>query len=529
MLLPYFKSLAYANSVQHFLDRHLEAGRGDKPALYFQEQGYSYSDVFSLSGKAGNLFAESGVDFENRVVIILPDSPSYVAAFFGAIRIGAVPVPVSTRLSLDDYQYIFADCRPRAAIIAGGHLPLIESIRKDFEAQALPFPRRVWVVGDEELPSGFEPFEESLQGVSANCPIRPTSRDDMALIQYTSGSTGIPKGVVHLHRGLMEVGDGLVEKLQIKESDVCFSVAKLSFGYGLGNSVLFPFTCGASSILYPGMADPFNVLDILTRLKPTILFGIPSLYSAILDVPKGAEGFDLSSVRLCVSAGEHLNAKLFQRWKDTFGHEIVDGIGSTECLHIFISGEPNNVKPGSTGTPVPGYEVKLLDEQSRPVNAGEIGELYVKSDSNAARYWNKYHETKGTMLGTWTRTGDLFYQEDEYFYFIGRSDDVIKVRGSKVAPFEIEECLLSHEAVKECGVIGIANEEGATSVSAYICLNEGWEASGRMKKELKDYVRNNLAPHKCPRRIEFISEVPKTTTGKIARFKLRAGAELNSR
>jgi benzoate-CoA ligase family protein len=528
-MLPYFKSLAYANSAQHLLDRHLEAGRGDQPAVHYQEQTFSYSDIFSLAGRAGNLFAEAGLGYENRVVIILPDSPLYLAAFFGAIRIGAVPVPVSTRLSLDDYQYIFADCRPMATVIASGHLPIIETMRKDFEEQALPFPRAVWVVGEGEVPSGFQPFAESLQSVSADCPARPTCRDDMALIQYTSGSTGIPKGVVHLHRGLIEVGRGLVEKLQISESDLCFSAAKLSFGYGLGNSVIFPFSQGASSILYPGLVDPFNVLDILTRLKPTVFFGIPSLYSAILDVPQGEKDFDLSSLRLCVSAGEHLNARLLLRWKDTFGHEIVDGIGSTECLHIFISGEPGSVKAGSTGTPVPGYEVKLLDEQGRAVGPGETGELYVKSDCNASRYWNKYHETKGTMIGQWTRTGDLFYQENEYFYFVGRSDDVIKVRGSKVTPFEIEECLLSHAAVKECGVIGITNEEGITSVSAYICLHEGWTASQQMKKELKQYVRNLLAPHKCPRRIEFISEVPKTTTGKIARYKLRAGAELNSR
>lgn len=523
-MTPLFKSLTYANCARHLLDRNVEEGGGARPALLYEGETFSYSDTLGLVGRAGNLFAGAGVSYENRVVIILPDSPSAVAAILGAMRIGAVPVPVSTRLSVDDYEYIFADCRPAAAVVGRQHLPVVEKIRKDFEEESLPFPANVWAVGAETLPPGFMDFEEALRGAPADCPVRPTREDDMALIQYTSGSTGRPKGVVHLHRGVIEVSRGFVERLQLRGDDLCFSVAKLSFGYGFGNSLIFPFSRGACSILYPGIVDPFSVLDILTRLRPTVFFGIPSMYAAMLEVPQGAGGADLSGLRLCVSAGEHLSAQLFHRWQETFGHEVLDGLGSTECLHIFISGEPGRVKPGSTGTPVPGYEVKLVDEQGRAVSPGEVGELYVKSECNAARYWNKQRETKATMLGPWTRTGDLLRQEGERFYFVGRTDDVIKVRGSKVSPVEIEECLSSHGGVRECGVVGVADREGITSVVAYVCLNEGWEPSARLKKELKEHVRSTISPHKCPRRIEFIPEMPKTTSGKVARYKLRAQA-----
>lgn len=524
-MAPSYKSHAFVNCAPYLLDRHVEGGGGHRPALRYEGESFSYSDTLGLACKAGDLFTSAGLDYENRVLMILPDSPLSVAALFGAMRVGAVPVPVSTRLSADEYRYIFADCRPAAAVVGPQHLAAVEKIREEFEQESLPFPRNVWVAGGGgDLPRGFADFEEGLRGASADCPVRPTHEDDVALIQYTSGSTGIPKGVVHLHRGVIEVTRGFPERLRLGADDLCFSVAKLSFGYGFGNSVLFPFSRGACSILYPGLVDPFNVLDILTRLRPTVFFGIPSMYAAILEVSQGGRGFDLSGVRLCVSAGEHLSAELFRRWRAAFGHEIVDGIGSTECLHVFISGEPGRVRPGSTGTPVAGYEVRLVDERGREVAPGEVGELHVKSECNAARYWNKQRETRATMLGAWTRTGDFFRREGEYFYFVGRADDVIKVRGSKVSPLEIEERLLTHEAVKECGVVGEAGEDGITSVVAYVRLNDGWEGGGRLSRELKDHVRGALSPHKCPRRIEFIAEMPKTATGKIARHRLRSGA-----
>jgi benzoate-CoA ligase family protein len=509
----------------YFLDRHVEEDRGHRNAIFYKDQAINYEELYNLAAKAGNLFLNSQVDYENRVAIILPDCPLQVAAFFGLIRIGAVPVPLSTKFSADDYLYVFADCRPVAAIIDREHIPALEYVQQYLESHQLPLLKHIFVVEESNLPPGYSAFEDLLTQQSNECKSRATSLDDMALIQYTSGSTGTPKGVVHLHRGLLEVSRNITRRLELNDSDVCLSAAKLSFGYGLGNSVLFPFSLAASVILHPDLSDPFAMFDLINRYKPTAFFGVPSLYSAMLSAPIPEEDSDLSSLRLCVSAGEHLSATLFRNWKKRFGHEIIDGIGSTECLHLFISGQRGRIKPGSTGTVIEDNEAMILDDEGQRVATGEVGHLHIKSRCNAARYWNKHDETMATMIGPWTRTGDLFFQDAEgYFYFVGRSDDVIKVGGLKVSPVEIEECLLANESVKECAVIGLTSEEGISCIHAYVRLNPGWEPDKRLKRKLKEHVRSSISPHKCPKEIEFVSELPKTITGKIARYKLRKTA-----
>lgn len=515
------QGLNQANAATYFLDRNVEAGRGEDVALYYLDQSTSYSQLLDLACRAGNLFLNSGIDYENRVVIILPDSPIHVVALLGLIRIGAVPVTLSTRLSPDDYLYVFADCRPKGLVIGQEHVYVMESVRRQLEENSFPFPKNTWVVGSGQAPSHYRLLEDLLSQSSSEPVVRKSSRDDTAIIQYTSGSTGTPKGVVHLHRGLLQVTGYLARRLGMNEADKIFSVAKLSFGYGLGNSVLLPFSLGACSILHPGLADPFTIYDMLIRHRPTVFFGVPSLYSAMLQVNVCETDFDPATLRVCVSAGEHLSASLFHKWKERFGHEILDGLGSTECLHIFISGEIGRIKPGSVGTPIEGCDTKLLDDNGEPVNEGEIGHLYVKSPANAARYWNKHDETTATMIGPWIRTGDLLYQDEEgYYYYVGRSDDVIKVGALKVTPIEVEECLLKFEGIKECAVAGVTTKEGIASIHAYVCLNEGWEPSRRLKRVLKEYVQNSISPYKCPREIQFVTALPKTVNGKIARYRL---------
>ncbi|HJQ31325.1 MAG TPA: benzoate-CoA ligase family protein [Pyrinomonadaceae bacterium] len=520
------RQLGLANASQFYLDGRLEGGGGADPALRFENRATTYEELFHTAGRAGNLFAESGVGFENRVVLILPDSPLFVAAFFGLMRIGAVPVPVSTRLAPAEYLYILADCRPEAVVITSEHRPMLDGILRQLDDYGLPRPSHVWVTDSDLSSPPYEPLARHLDGAVSLCRVRPTRGDDVALIQYTSGSTGIPKGVVHLHRGLLEVARHIPGRLKLHKGDVCFSAAKLSFGYGLGNSVFFPLSVGACSVLMAGPADPYSVYDTVRRELPTVFFGVPSLYSAILSVPRCATEFDLSSVRLFVSAGERLSAGLFKRWKETFGSEIVEGFGSTECLHVFISSEEGCIKPGSTGTLIEGNEAKLVGDDGRPAAVGEPGELYVKSGANAARYWNRQDETAATMVGPWTRTGDVLYcDEDGYFFFVGRTDDLLKVGGLKVSPAEIEEALLLHEAVAECAVVCPEREDGTNVIVAYVRPREGWEAVSGVKRKLRAHLGGLLASHKLPREIIFVSELPRTFTGKVARYKLRSPAE----
>jgi benzoate-CoA ligase family protein len=499
------------NAVLTYLDRHLDAGHGCRTCFRSEDGDVTYEDLADTAGRAANVLADAGVRMEARVMLVLPDSPLLVAFILGAMRMGAVPVPVSTRLLAADYAYVAADCRPSAFVVGAEQTEILELAFK-----APPSPPVVFTV-----PS----LDEGLSMASPVRVVAPTSRDDAALIQYTSGTTGTPKGVVHLHRGLIALPDGFGRRLKLSPDDVCFSASKIPFGYGTGNSILFPMAAGASSILHPGPTDPFSVVDLLQRFEPTVFFAVPGLYSALLSLSDDAIVKPIQRLRMCVSGGEHLNQTLRDRWRDRFGAEILDGFGSTECLHIFMTSMPRFSGGESVGELVDGVEARLLDDADVPVSTGDIGHLWIRSPTNAAQYWNKYSETVTTMHGPWTRTGDQLFQDaDGYFHYVGRSDDILKVGGMKVAPTEVEAAMLQHPAVAECAVVGRVDDGVTTTVVAYVRVNDGYPETPDLERELHRHARSTLAVHKRPRAFHMVATLPTTSTGKLARFRLRIPA-----
>ena len=537
------------NCVHRLLDSHLAQGRGDAVCVRTEEGTVTYRELYHRVCRAANAFAAAGVEYENRVALVLPDSVDLLACVLGLLRIGAVPVPLSTALTAADYTRVFVDCRPRLAVVAPSRLADVLAAR-DATAPTLapgpPRPRAVWVAPDAGADAAADTgadvaaadraagadawWADRLADVPDTCPVLPTSPDDMAVIQYTSGSTGTPRGVVHLHRGLLAVLRGLPERLGLTAADVCFSAAKLSFAYGFGNSLLFPFAVGASTLLMPQTADAPRVLRLVRRCRPTVLFGVPALYAGVLTVAEREPTAGLPGVRLCVSAGEPLPPSLAERWRRRFGLDLLNGLGSTECLHIFLAQEPGRTPPGSSGTLVPGYEAELRDEQGRVLGPGEPGELWVRSEANAARYWNRQPETRTTMVGGWIRTGDQLRRDaDGVFSYLARTDDVLKVGGMKVAPTEIEDCLLRHPQVRECAVVGVPGRHGTTEIVAYVRPVAGRPDSPEhevaLRRSLRAHLRGSLAPYKLPRTLHVVDDLPRTTTGKVARQQLRTRRE----
>jgi benzoate-CoA ligase len=371
-------------------------------------------------------------------------------------------------------------------------------------------------------------FERWAQKASPDLQAAETSRDDSAFWLYSSGSTGFPKGCVHLQHDMAYCTECYAKPiLNISENDITFSAAKLFFAYGLGNNLYFPFAVGASAVLYPGRPVAEDMFKVVQQYRPTIFYGVPTLYASMLALSDAEKRFDFSSVRICVSAGESLPADILRRWQEKFHVDILDGIGSTEILHIFISNRIGEIKPGSTGKLVPGYEAIIADEKGQPVPQGEIGNLLIKGDSTAAYYWNKHEKTKDVINGHWIHTGDKYYQDEEgYYWYCGRADDMLKVSGQWVSPVEVEAALIAHPAVLEAAVVGDLDAEGLVKPRAYVVLKHGYEPSEGLADELKAFVKNRLAPFKYPRWIEFVPELPKTATGKIQRFKLRGGEEV---
>ncbi len=503
------------NASTTFIDANLEAERGDRVAIRCGGTAHTYRQVSAMVCRMGHALRSLGVRREERVALALPDSPDFVAGFFGAMRIGAVPVPLNTRLHGPEYRYMLGDCRARVLVAHETAMPAIRPQRAD-----LQHLEHVVVVGradDDEVDA---------QALLARQPdtLDPidTHRDEPGFWLYSSGSTGFPKGVVHRHHDLVHCADHYARNvLSLDQDDRTLSAAKLFFAYGLGNSLYFPFRVGATCVLHPDPPKPGDLFALIETERPTVFFGVPTLYAAMLEAAAD-HPYDLRSLRLCVSAGEALPAELFRQWHQRFGVEILDGIGSTEMLHIYLSNRAGRVVPGSSGTPVSGYEVKILDERESAVAVGEIGNLWVKGDSCSPGYWNRRQDTLRAMRGEWFHSGDTYSQDaDGVFWFRGRADDMMKVGGQWVSPVEVESALIEHPGVLEAAVVGQQDAEGLVKPKAYVVLASGRVASDALAAELEAFVAQRIAGYKRPRWIAFVESLPKTTTGKIQRFKLR--------
>ena len=512
----------YFNAAEYFIDRHVAQGRSDKVAIECGELRTTFGQLYAMVNQVGNGLKNLGVRIEERVLLLLLDTPEFAASFFGAIKIGAVPVPVNTLLKPSDYKYLLNNSRARIVIVSNSLLPTIREIPRT----ELHFLERIVVVGDQSSAGEFN-FSELVQGGSPVLQPAPTCKDDAAFWLYSSGSTGVPKACVHLQHDMVVSTERYAKAiLKISEHDRFFSVAKLFFAYGLGNGLYFPLAVGATSILLSGPPRPLSIFEVIQRHRPTLFFSVPSNYVKLLAHPAPDREFDLSSIRHAVSAGEALPASVYYRFKERFGIEILDALGSTEALHMLISNAPGEVRPGSSGKVLPGFEAKLVDDNDQAVAQGEIGNLIVKADSACAYYWNEHEKTKNTIAGPWLRTGDKYIEDkDGYFWYAGRSDDMLKVSGVWVSPIEIERVLSEHPAVLEVAVIFRQDQDELFKPAACVVLREGRTGTPQLARELQEFVVSRLPIFKRPHWVDFLLELPKTATGKVQRYKLRNSSQ----
>jgi benzoate-CoA ligase family protein len=497
-----------------FIDRHLLEGRADKVVIRTNRGvEVTYAGLAENVNRCGNALLGLGIGRGDRVIMIIKDCAEFFYCFWGAIKAGLIPVPVNTLLRTKDYAYIIGDSDCAAVIYSPEFSGEVEAALDQLDARP---PHCLRTEG------GDSSLQKLIAAVSADLEPTPATAEDDCFWLYSSGSTGSPKGAVHRHRDMVVASQFYgVQVLGIKESDVCFSAAKLFFAYGLGNGMTFPLWVGASTVLYDARPTPQSTFETIEKFKPTLYYSVPTLYAAQLqELETGAR--DLSSVRLCVSAGEALPADIFNRWRQQTGLIILDGIGSTELLHIFISNRVDDLKPGSSGRMVPGYQARIVDETGEIVSIGESGQLWIKGDSTARCYWNNSEKTAQTMVDDWLDTGDTYVQDQEgYFHYCGRNDDMLKVGGIWCSPFEIEAKLIEHPKVLEVAVVGRADTAGLVKPEAHIILQNSNEAGEALSAELLAHCKSSLAPYKYPRWFQFVSELPKTATGKIQRFKLR--------
>jgi benzoate-CoA ligase family protein len=504
------------NLFDHFVDRHLREGRGEKAAIVSGPRRLTYREIADQARRAGNALLNLGLQEEQRVLLVLPDVPEFVAACFGVMRMGAVAVPTNTALRTADYAYFLEESRARMAIV---HSTVFQEFGPALAGQR--YCRNVIVCGDPV--DGCLHWEQLLSSSAPDREPAPTSRDDAAFWLWTSGSTGRPKAAVHRHQDWVHCCESYARGvLDIGPEDVTFSSSKLFHAYGLGNGLMFPFHAGATTILYSGRSQAKTILEVAQANRPTLFFSVPTLYAAMLQEAERNTGYDLSSIRLAASAAEPLPAEIFRRWHERFGIEILDGIGSTEVLHIYLSARAGQVRAGSTGQAVPGYELALIDHAGQPAPPGTIGDLMVAGASTAPCYWNRHDLTRDRMRGRWFFTGDKYtVDQDGYYWYAGRSDDLFRVSGQWVSPIEVEGTLIEHPCVLETAVIAFEERTGLHTPMAFVVLRNGYAPSPELVNELQDFVKRRIAPHKYPRHVEFLSELPKTAAGKVLRYQLR--------
>ena len=508
------------NFAADILARNLDAGRAGKPAFIDHGGSHSYGALAERVERFGHALRSLGIRCEERILICLSDTIDWPIAFLGALKAGVVAVPVNTLLTEDDHAFMLEDSRARLLVVSEELLPKFEkaiAAAKDLH--------HVIVSGDNAR--GHLRFADVLAGAKTDPVTARTTRDDMCFWLYTSGSTGRPKGAVHTHADL-RLTDELYARpiLGVSEDDVCYSVAKLFFAYGLGNALTFPMSVGATTVLLPSRPTPEAVAELLKKHRVTVFYAVPTFYAGFLASPAAPQAAELK-LRRCVSAGEALPPDVGRRWRERYGVDILDGLGSTEMLHIFLSNRPGDVKYGTSGKPVPGYDIRLVDDDGDIVTKrGDMGELQVRGPTSAVMYWNNRAQSRATFLGEWTRSGDK-YVEDEagYFVYCGRRDDMMKVSGMYVSPFEVEGALQSHPDVLEAAVVAWPDDDELIKPKAFVVLKSSERAGDDFARVLQDHCRKQLAPYKYPRWIEFRVELPKTATGKIQRFKLRAEAE----
>lgn len=500
------------------LEHNLEE-RADKEALFSPSRTMTFRDVSHEANQVANALRKLDVRIGDVVGLLTYDTPEWVTSFFGTLKVGAVSLGLNTLLTPAEYDYILRDSHARVLIVHADLLPRIEEIRA-----GQPFLEHVIVIDGGEGIRGFRGYAGWISGVPTDAERTHTHREDLATLNYSSGTTGQPKGIPHAHKDLpLTAHLWGVNVLGLRESDRTLAVAKLFFTFGTGGNLLFPWSVGASIILYPG-APRFieQILDLVVRFRPTIFYNAPTGYAMALAIPDLVDRYDLSSIRQCVSAGEALPAPIWHEWKARTGLEIIDGIGCTEIYHIFISNRPGDIRPGSSGKPIRGFDLRIVNETGQEVAQGEVGNLLVRGETTAPYYLHQYDKSRRTFQGEWLLTGDKYYvDEDGYYWHAGRSDDMIKAGGIWVSPMEVESTLIGHPAVVECAVVAKADQSALYKPKAFVVLKNGYEPSADLEQELIQYCRDHMAEYKRPRWIDFVDELPKTATGKIQRFKLR--------
>ena len=505
------------NAAVWFVDRHLAEGRGDKIAFreaFGDGRQMSYGELAEQSSRFADALSRAGLRREERALMLVLDQVEFPVVFWGALKAGVVPIPLNTLLSTSVYDAIFHDSRASALFVSQ---ELYEAIAPALSDN--PFIRDVIVIGDT-APEGARAFADFMEGAGPADPVE-VSDDDIAFWLYSSGSTGQPKGVRHVHSSLKATADTYgAQVLETREDDIVYSAAKLFFAYGLGNAMTFPMAVGATTLLFNGRPTPDSVSAILADEKPTIFCGVPTLYAALVHKWQSEGAHPDAPLRTCISAGEALPEEVGRSWRALWGVDIMDGVGSTEMLHIFLSNRPGDIVYGTSGVPVPGYDVRLVDEAGEGVKVGEVGELLVRGASAADGYWNQRDKSRSTFEGHWTRTGDKYeLTEAGRYIYCGRTDDMFKVSGIWVSPFEVEQALVSHPAVLEAAVVAKRDADGLEKPKAFIVLKA--ENADGLADELKSFVQDKIGKWKYPRWIDFVDDLPKTATGKIQRFKLR--------